>query len=151
MDIGLQVFSSALGIGILGAWLPQRNESGGSWMRMPSRVFVRPPRYAGSLAIRRRALLIWSGGQKNSLRLLWSDLQWVVRSPHPARARSVLWRSPRLPGIRGSACAVQELRRGEARTARFSGRQPLLYPALRSLRRQTMSLGDDQRGLCRKL
>ncbi len=97
MDIGLQVFSSALGIGILGAWLPQRNERRFvDAYAFPG--FRRPPRYAGSLAIRRRALLIWSGCIKQpAVAVVGFTVGGTIAAPG---ARAIcLWRSPRLPAI----------------------------------------------------
>ena len=113
-------------------------------MRMPSRVFVRNPRYAGSSAIRRRASSPLNGAQKNSLRLLRSSAHGLVRPADASGARSVLRRYACLPRVRGSARAVPQLRQGEARAAGLPGRQPVLYQTFRALRGPTLPCDHDQ-------
>ena len=51
-----------------------------------------------------------------------------------ARARSVVRRRPRLSGIRGAACLLSPLWKGEARESRLPWPQSALHQALRLLR-----------------
>src|SRR5215510_1268699 len=141
MDIGFQVFHSALGMGIMRGCLPQRSE-GGSRTRMRCRAFVHAPRCEASLAIPKPGSLSLSGAQKNGLWLLWACAQRMVRSADASGARSVLRRPPCVPAGRGAAGAVQELWDGEARAARALGRQSFLYQALCPLCGAALSGGD---------
>ena len=118
MDIGVEAFRQVLGIGIMDGWLLHRSECGGSRTRMRSRAFVRNPRCAACLAIRRHASLRLFGAQKNDLRLLWPSAVRMVRPADPGGARSFLRRPARVPGVRGPADAMQELRHCKARAAR---------------------------------
>src|SRR5215831_6025501 len=147
MGISVQAFRSVVRIGIMGGWLSHRSECGGSRTRTRSRAFVRNPRCAASSATRRPASLLWFGAQKNSLRQLRSSAVRMVRPAYTEGARSVLWGPARVPRVRGPTDSVQELRHREARAARVSGRQPLLYQALCLLRGAALPFGNDQ-GYC---
>lgn len=65
MGIGFQVFRKAFEFGIISGWLIQRSDSGGCGTRTRSLVFVRNPRCAGSLAIRKHASSLLFDAQKN--------------------------------------------------------------------------------------
>src|ERR1700675_3110063 len=111
-------------------WPIQRSENDGSGTRMPSQVSIRCRPCAGSLAIRRHALLRSRGAQKNDVRLLWSRAIGVVRPQEGTRTRLVVWGCACVCRVRGATHRVPGLRESEARGAGVSFGQPVLYQAL---------------------
>ena len=144
MDIGFSRFPKVVGSGIISVWSNQRSDGGTYGTRMRSPAFVRNRRCAVCSAIRRCASSPSIDAQKNGLRLLRAGSFWLVRPAHTAGSRSAVRRHAHLPGDRGPAGAMPQLRQGEARAARFPGGQPALYEALCPLRGPALSAGDDQ-------
>src|SRR5450759_187885 len=144
MDIGLPGFRKVVELGIMSRWPIYRSDSGACGTRTRSPVFAPNPRCAVSLVIRRRASSCLPGAQKNGLRVLRAGSFGLVRPAYTAGSRSAVRRHAHLPGDRGPAGAMPQLRQGEARAARFPGGQPALYETLCPLRGPALSAGDDQ-------
>ena len=95
------------------------------WMRrigLPDSV--PSPRSVASSAIPRRGSCGSGDGGKGGLRGPWTEASDLLRPQDPSRARPLLWRHSCLPGSRGPARALPELRLREAREAALVGRQP---------------------------
>ena len=108
-------------------------------------VFAHGLVFAGFSVIRRHVLSLWCGGQKNTLRLLWTSLPELLR-PHPqAGSRSVVWGHAHLSRFRGAPCGLPALRVSKARALGICSRQPVLYQAFCLLRWATVSLCHNQR------
>ena len=128
------MFPGLLETEMISGWPIQRSDSGGCGTRTPSRGFVRKARCAVCSVIRRRASSPSCGAQKNDLRRLRPSAIGLVRPARSAGTRSVLWRHAHLPGGRGTAPAVPQVRWREARAVGVPGGQPVLYQALCLLR-----------------
>src|SRR5665647_176757 len=144
MDIGFSRFPKVAGSGIIFRWPTHRSDSGACGTRTCSPAFAPNPRCAVSSVIRRRASSRSHGAQKNGLRVLRANSFGLVRPAYTAGSRSAVRRHAHLPGDRGPAGAMPQLRQGEARAARFPGGQPALYETLCPLRGPALSAGDDQ-------
>ena len=83
----------------------------------------------------RPASFAFCGRGKNKLWGLWARAEGLLRPQGAQGARSVVWRYPGLPGSRGAACVVSQLRRGETGETARGSRQSLLHQALCLLRR----------------
>src|SRR5450759_475940 len=125
MDIGFSRFPKVVGSGIIFRWPTHRSDSGACGTRTRSPAFAPNPRCAVSSVIRRRASSRSPGAQKNGLRVLRANSFGLVRPAYTAGSRSAVRRHAHLPGDRGPAGAMPQLRQGEARAARFPGGQPL--------------------------
>jgi hypothetical protein len=137
----MQCFSSFDGVqkrGTIASWSKHASARGASPTHMPFLASVRNKLFAAFSAIRRRASSRCIAAQKNSLRRMRMEAPRLVRPAHAADARSVVGRYARLPEVRGTACGLSALRRGEARAARFSGRQSVLHETFRPVRRATL-------------
>src|ERR1019366_7603022 len=77
---------------------------------------------------------------------LWLTIQIIYATNSEGKKASIVSarRHAHLPGDRGPAGAMPQLRQGEARAARFPGGQPALYETLCPLRGPALSAGDDQ-------
>lgn len=136
-NTGFQPFAIGCETGMLCGWLLHTHASV-FWTHAFSLDFVRRKRSRVSSVTRRRALLPTFAAQKNGVRNLRQGSLRLVRPESASGARSVLRRHTYLSGHRGAASPLPELRQGEARTSRLSGRQPALYQALRLVRRQAL-------------
>src|SRR5262249_19001369 len=83
-----------------------------------------------SSATPRPASFAFCGGGKNKLWGLWARAEGLLRPQGPQAPRPVVWRYPGVPGGRGAARAVPQLRSGEAGEAVLGGRQSVLHQAL---------------------
>jgi len=107
---------------------------GDSKTRTSSRAFVPVLPLEVFSVIPRLAFFGSRGGGKNHLRCLRQSSSFVLRPQTAQGAGSVLRGHARLPGDRGPARVVPELRQGEAGRTVVVGRQSLLHQALRLLR-----------------
>ena len=72
-------------------------------------------------------------GGKNGMRSLWTESADLLRPQDPSGPRPLLWRHPGVPGVRGAAGVLPELRRREAGAFALAGQQPLLHQTVRLL------------------
>ena len=114
------------------------------WDAYASPVFVHNQPCEALEGIEMRAWLVSCGAQKNSVWLLRTCADGLLRLAYPSGARPCVRRPTRVSGIRGAAYSVQTLRRCEARTARLARRQSVLHQALCPLRGTALPFGHDQ-------
>ena len=112
-------------------------------MRIGLSVSVRSPGSVASSEIQRRGSCGSSAGEKNGLRSLWAESANFLRPQDPSSTRSLLWRHSGVPGVRGAARGLPELRRREAGASVVVGHQPLLYQTVRLLCGAALSGLDD--------
>ncbi len=112
-------------------------------MRTGLSVSVRSPGSVASSEIPRRGSCGSCAGEKNGLRSLWAESANLLRPHDPSSTRPLLWRHPGVPGVRGAARVLPELRRREAGASAVVGQQPLLHQTVRLLCRAALSGLDD--------
>src|SRR6266571_148884 len=108
-------------------------------------TFVRAPRCAEFLEIPKPASYASCGGEKNALWSLRHGGAGLLRPQGPPGARSLLWRHAHLPGARGLARVVPELRGGETGATALVGRQSVVPQALCLVRWAPVPDRDDPR------
>ena len=113
--------------------------------RITSPAFAHFHRFTESLVIRKLGWFSSRVGGKNELWGLRQSSSVLLRSQAAPGSRSLLWRVQNLSGVRDSACAMSELRPGEAGTTVLAGRQSVLHQALRFLHRSTLPGFDHSR------
>ena len=119
--------------GTIGAW-PRNVEDAASLMHTPSPAFDLDSSSKASSVTTGHGSFASRDGEKNGLRYLRESAFWLVRSAHTSSSRPAQWRYAGVPGDRGSAGRLPELRRGEGRAVGFSLREPLLHRAVCLLR-----------------
>ncbi len=112
-------------------------------MRTGLSVSVRRPGSVASSEIQRRGSCGSCAGEKNGLRSMWAKSANLLRPQDPSSTRSLLWRHTGVPGVRGAARGLPELRRREAGASAVVGQQPVLHQTVRLLCGAAMSVLDD--------
>ena len=120
------------------AWEKRARDGVGCQTGIRSRIFARRTPFAVCSVIAMCGSSRSTDAQKNCLRQLRANSDWLVRPDEATSSRPFERRVPHPPGILGATRRVPRLRRREAGAAGFSGGQSALHPALRVPRRPSV-------------